>query len=152
MCEAPSWRLEPQPEPQPLPPTPHKHLYLRCEHRTKCARWYFIPIFKHTQKCYVWLSLYVSLTISFSSTIVPPLRIGRRQEKKKKKKTKTNSRTLKLKGIPIKLHDCCFIIYSPIATLPYFIFNHILSWLFLQTCKDHFNLHMYLLVWVASKG
>ena len=57
-----------------------------------------------------------------------------------------------LKGIPIEQCDCCFIIYSPVATLPYFIFNHILSWVFLQTCKDHFNLHLYLLAWVASKG
>ena len=48
-------------------------------------------------------------------------------------------------GIPIEQRGCCFIIYSPVATLPYFIFNHILSWVFLQTHKDHFNLHLYLL-------
>ena len=50
-----------------------------------------------------------------------------------------------LKGIPIEQRDCCFIIYSPVATLPYFIFNHILNWVFLQTRKNHFNLHLHLL-------
>ena len=54
--------------------------------------------------------------------------------------------------IRIEQRHCCFIIYSLVATLPYFIFNHILSWVFLQTRKDHFNLHLYLLAWVASKG
>ena len=50
-----------------------------------------------------------------------------------------------LKGIPIEQHDFCFIIYSSVVTLPYFIFNHILNWVFLQTRKDHFNLYLYLL-------
>ena len=49
------------------------------------------------------ISLYVSLFISFSSTIVPPSWIDCRQKKEEKKKknktkTKTNSGTLKLKG------------------------------------------------------
>ena len=35
MCEAPSWKLEPQ----SLPPIPHKHLYLWSDHHTKGARW-----------------------------------------------------------------------------------------------------------------
>ena len=47
--------------------------------------------------------------------------------------------------IRIEQRLCCFIIYSLVATLLYFIFNHILSWVFLQTRKDHFNLHLYLL-------
>ena len=33
---------------------------------------YFISISKPKKKYYIWLSLYVSLSISFSSTVVPP--------------------------------------------------------------------------------